>query len=149
MKYLFFAVVLLLSLSVSAQSANADVQKELEKLFVAMGKGDSTSASVLFHPKARLMSVVNGKDGKLRLDDEPISEFMKQINAKKSDETYEERISNYEIKVDGEMATAWTPYEFYYNGKFSHCGVNAFQLVKLDGTWKILQITDTRRKICR
>ncbi|MEM0542129.1 hypothetical protein WFZ85_05850 [Flavobacterium sp. j3] len=55
---------------------------------------------------------------------------------------------SYTIQVDGEMAHAWTPYEFYVNGKFSHKGVNAFTLFK-DGSleasgWKIIHIVDTR-----
>jgi hypothetical protein len=34
------------------------------------------------------------------------------------------------FKVDGSMAHAWTPYEFYVNGKLSHKGVNAFTLLE-------------------
>ncbi len=148
MKWMFVMAVTMIGVNTMAQNAEVEVKKSLEKLFVAMGNGDSASASVLFHSKARLMSVINGKDGKVRLEDEPIAEFMRQIGSKKAEETYEERVKTYDIKVDGDMATAWTPYEFYYNGKFSHCGVNAFQLVKLEGKWLILQITDTRRKAC-
>jgi hypothetical protein len=44
------------------------------------------------------------------------------------------------------MAHAWTPYEFYINGKLSHKGVNAFTLYKDDGQWKIVHLIDTRRK---
>jgi hypothetical protein len=44
------------------------------------------------------------------------------------------------------MAAAWTPYRFYRNGEFSHCGVNSFQLVKMAEGWKIVYIIDTRRK---
>lgn len=148
MKWIVLISIGMFSVNAIAQDEKAAVQKNLEQLFTAMGNGDSAKASVLFHPKARLMSVMKNKEGKFNLEDEPISEFMRQIGSKKATETYEERIKSYEIKVDGEMATAWTPYEFYYNGKFSHCGVNAFQLVKLEGEWKILQITDTRRRKC-
>ncbi len=148
MKWILLFAVAFSGSVVKAQSAQDQVKKSLEQLFYAMNTGDSASASVLFHPKARLMSVINGKDGKARLEDEPISEFMRQIGSKKAGETYDERIKSYDIKVDGEMATVWAPYAFYYNGKFSHCGVNSFQLVKLEESWKILQITDTRRKVC-
>jgi len=44
------------------------------------------------------------------------------------------------------LATAFTPYQFYYNGKQNHCGANAFTLVRIDGAWKIQSIIDTRRK---
>ena len=137
---------LALSLFASAQNDEAAVKQTLEKLFTAMGTGDSASAAVLFAPNARLQSVYKLKTGEIKLDEEKVSEFMHQIGAKKPEETYDERIKSWEIRTDGELATAWTPYEFYHNGKFSHSGVNAFQLVKLDGHWKILQITDTRRR---
>ena len=46
------------------------------------------------------------------------------------------------------MANAWTPYQFWFNDQFSHCGVNSFQLIKVDNTWKIFFLVDTRRKDC-
>jgi hypothetical protein len=47
---------------------------------------------------------------------------------------------------DDGIASVWTPYAFYFEGKFSHCGVNSFQLMNVQGKWKITMITDTRRK---
>ena len=44
------------------------------------------------------------------------------------------------------MAHVWAPYEFWYNGEFSHCGVNSFQLFKEEDTWKIIYLIDSRRK---
>ena len=35
------------------------------------------------------------------------------------------------------IATVWTPYDFWIDGKFSHCGIDAFDLVKTDEGWKI------------
>ncbi len=58
----------------------------------------------------------------------------------------DERISFETVKIDGPLALAWTPYSFYYDGKFSHCGVNSFQLVRFNGEWKIQYLIDTRRK---
>jgi hypothetical protein len=52
----------------------------------------------------------------------------------------------YNIQIDGAMANAWTSYEFWVNGSFSHCGVNSFQLFKDEGAWKIIYLIDTRRK---
>lgn len=39
----------------------------------------------------------------------------------------------------------WAPYQFYYKGKFSHCGADSFQLVRINGKWKIQYLVDTRR----
>jgi len=57
-----------------------------------------------------------------------------------------ERITFEIVKVDADLASVWTPYQFYYKDKFSHCGVNSFQLVRLQGIWKIQYLVDTRRK---
>ena len=64
--------------------------------------------------------------------------------------TYDERLGEVEVRADGDLATAWMPYRFYAGDQFSHCGVNAMQLVR-DGEsgsgagWRIVQIIDTRR----
>jgi hypothetical protein len=48
-----------------------------------------------------------------------------------------ERMWNPEVRVHGALATVWTPYDFHIDGKFSHCGVDAFELVKTVDGWKI------------
>lgn len=58
------------------------------------------------------------------------------------------RIWDVEIQVDGPLATAWVPYVFYVGDQLSHCGVNAFQFAELESGWKIIQVTDTRRRAC-
>jgi hypothetical protein len=39
--------------------------------------------------------------------------------------------------VQGSIAQVWTRYDFHNNGTFSHCGIDAFNLVKTDDGWKI------------
>lgn len=41
------------------------------------------------------------------------------------------------VHVRGSLAVVWTPYEFWRDGKTSHCGVDVFELTKQDGAWKI------------
>jgi hypothetical protein len=65
---------------------------------------------------------------------------------KKQPERIDEHIWNYEVQIDGSLATVWSEYTFYIGNRVSHCGVDAFQLFKADKTWKIFQIADTRRK---
>lgn len=58
----------------------------------------------------------------------------------------DERIFFETIKIDGPLAIAWTSYVFYYKGNLSHCGVNSFQLLRINNAWKIQYLIDTRRK---
>ncbi len=122
------------------------VQQVIAQLFDAMRTGDTTSLRQLFHEEVRLQTVLENPQTKTtRILTESIDHFVKQIGTPHT-EVYDERILNYEIKIDRSMATVWTPYRFYVGDKFSHCGVNAFQLVKTAEGWKIVQIIDTRRK---
>lgn len=61
-------------------------------------------------------------------------------------EVRDERIWNLEIRVDGNFATAWMNYAFYLDDRFSHCGINSFQLFRGVDGWRIVQVTDTRRR---
>lgn len=48
-----------------------------------------------------------------------------------------ERYWNPVVHVRGSLAVVWTPYEFWRDGKTSHCGVDVFELAKQAGAWKI------------
>jgi hypothetical protein len=41
------------------------------------------------------------------------------------------------VVVSGPVAMVWLPYDFYQDGKWSHCGVDVFTLLKADGAWRI------------
>jgi hypothetical protein len=58
----------------------------------------------------------------------------------------DERISFETVKIDGPLAIVWAPYNFFFNGQFSHCGMDSFQLVRFGKEWKIQYIIDTRRR---
>jgi hypothetical protein len=98
-----------------------------------------------FADSAILQTVVVNREGKVSVRNEPITGFADVLSKQKKGDL-DERIEFETIKIDGPMATVWTPYKFYFQGNFSHCGVNSFQLVKLNGTWKIQYIIDTRRR---
>jgi hypothetical protein len=41
------------------------------------------------------------------------------------------------VLVRGSIAVVWAPYEFWRDGKTTHCGVDVFDLVKQEGAWRI------------
>lgn len=57
-------------------------------------------------------------------------------NANRASE-YRERYWDPIVHVRGSIAVVWTPYEFWTDGKTSHCGIDVFDLVKEHGAWKI------------
>jgi hypothetical protein len=93
-----------------------------------------------------MQTVYKTKEGKdVLVTDEP-GKLITAVANRPSDQKWEEKILGYSVQVDGNMAHVWTPYEFWFNGDFSHCGVNSFQLFHDNGTWKIIYLIDTRRR---
>jgi len=140
-------LALLISSSSFAQDSDEiDVKKTVIKFFDAFHKQDSIAIKELVSKDLKLQSIGNSKEGFTQLRNEEFSAFLKSIVSIPKDQKFEEKLLDFKIRVDGVMANAWTPYEFWFNGKFSHCGVNSFQLVKLEGVWKIIYLIDTRRR---
>ena len=42
-----------------------------------------------------------------------------------------------DVRVNGTIGMVWYPYDLYINGKWSHCGVDVFTLVRTDAGWRI------------
>ena len=121
-----------------------DIRKTIDVFFEGMHTADTLKIKSV--SKDLIMQSVSEKNGTIQLKSESVSEFYKSIASIPANLKIEERLLDYKIQIDGAMAHAWTPYEFYINGKLSHKGVNSFQLFKDNGVWKIIYIVDTRRK---
>lgn len=137
--------MLFIALFSGAQTTEDSVKAAVNKLFDGMKNADPLLVTASFADSALLQTIANGKEGKVVIRNEKISEFAGQI-AKSTKGSLDERIEFGSIKIDAGLASVWTPYKFYYKGQFSHCGVNSFQLVRINGEWKIQYLIDTRRK---
>ena len=124
-----------------AQTAEDSVKAVINKMFSAMKNGDSKSLIECFADSAILQTITPKNEVKT----EPLKEFADFVGTQKKDAA-DERITFDMVKTEGSLAIAWTPYQFYYNGNFSHCGVDSYQLVRINGEWKIQYLIDTRRK---
>ncbi|WP_379964622.1 nuclear transport factor 2 family protein [Epilithonimonas sp. UC225_85] len=139
---IFSLFFILISSSIFAQTSEETLIKtSINSLFDGMKTSDSTKITKAFSKNAVLQTIT--KNGEVKTEN--IKDFAASIS-KAAKESLDERISFSNILIDGNLASVWTPYGFYYQGKFSHCGVNSFQLVKANNEWKIQYIIDTRRK---
>lgn len=146
MRVLLLLLTTLTISSVNAQQATEDsVKAAVNALFTAMKNADPIALKATFGENAVLQTISRTKEGNTVVVDEPVAEFAASVGKMKKDSA-DERITFETIRIDGPLAMVWTPYNFYFNGKFSHCGVNSFQLVRIDGIWKIQYIIDTRRR---
>ncbi len=121
------------------------VKATITNLFDGMRTSDTTSIRKAFATKSIMQTIANNKEGKAMVRTEGIDGFIKSIGAPHP-EKYDERIVFTKVLIDGKLASVWTDYKFYVGDKFSHCGVNSFQLFKGEEGWKIIYIIDTRRK---
>lgn len=131
--------------SANAQTTEDSVKAAVNKLFTGMKNSDAAMVKSSFADSAVLQTIARTKEGALFVKNEKVENFAKSISTLAKGAA-DERISFETVKIDGPMAIAWTPYHFYLDGKFSHCGVNSFQLVRLNGEWKIQYLIDTRRR---
>jgi len=151
MRRIYFLVLCLLGgnfLPLTAQTSNEDgVRTCINQLFIAMQKGDSSLARSVFTAEVTLASISRDKSGSVNLEREnSIDDFIKAIGTPHQKIWYEE-IWNLKIEIDLDLAQAWCDYAFYLDNTFSHCGADAFHLVKTVDGWKIFHLADTRRKV--
>ena len=146
MKYFFIVLtIMLLGTTAWAQTAEDSVKAVINNMFTGMKNADPVLLKSSFADSMVLQTISRNKEGNLVVRNEAPSAFIDFIS-KESPGNADERITFDVVKVDGPLAIAWTPYNFYYKGAFSHCGVNSFQLVRFNGEWKIQYLIDTRRK---
>lgn len=127
------------------ESPDKDIKSTIKRFFDGMEKGDTALLKSACMPAMILQTYMADKEGAMQLYTEDFSEFVTMIGAPHTDH-YEERIRFEAIHAEKSLASVWTPYSFFINGKRSHCGTDSFQLVKTNEGWKIQYILDTRRK---
>ena len=144
---LSFIVILIISQSVVAQQAKEDQIKEVISLFFkGLQSGDTLLIKQTINKDLKLQTTFKNKEGKSILRNEDVSKFLNSVASKNAKDIWEEKLLSYHIQIDGSMANVWTPYEFYLNNDFSHCGVNSFQLFFDGKKWSIIYLIDTRRR---
>lgn len=133
-------VLLASALGMAAQEKPDSPLAVAQKLFDAMHTHDGKAARDLFTPGALLLSV----DDSGTLHSLPAAQFADHISSATG--VWLERIWNPKVLEQASIAVVWADYDFHLNGKFSHCGVDSFSLVKSSAGWKIAYISDTRKK---
>ncbi|MGE0440366.1 MAG: nuclear transport factor 2 family protein [Gemmatimonadales bacterium] len=139
------AVLMLAAATVGAAPVRAQNPKEAvlaaaQGVFDAMARKDTVALRRLMHPLATLIATVETGDS-VRVNGSRLDQFLSQIAGFPT--TPIERMWNAEVRVSGAIATVWTQYDFHRDREFSHCGIDAFQLVRTDDGWKVSSIIYT------
>ena len=128
---ILLTATMFISTLTTAQSSEDSVKAVVNQLFSAMKGANAAMLKEAFADSAVLQTIRRKQDGTFFVQNEKVSDFVEQIGKAKKD-SLDERITFETIKIDGPLAIVWTPYKFYYAGNFSHCGVNSFQLVRIN-----------------
>lgn len=153
MKKLGFFVIISLGLFLSAKphakelsGDEKSVSAVVDSFFMGMNGGDSNLVKRVCtsNPDFKHLSTPKGKSPYMKQED--FQGFLSFIADPKSKGKVDERCKVDHVDISEPMAIVWAPYEFYYEGKFSHKGVNVFTCVHQTEGWKIAGVVDTRIK---
>jgi Putative lumazine-binding len=131
------AIALLVTAALSAQSANSEkdaVLKAVQTFFDTMAAKDVEGARKILQPQGRFHAM-RMRDGKPDVRAFSNEEYFADLQASK--QRMRERIWNPDVRINGLIATVWAPYDFWIDGKLSHCGIDAFDLIRTEEGWKI------------
>ena len=120
----------------------------IDKLFVAMQKKDVQLLREVLVADAQFVAVINPRDGK----GEPMTRtntvegFTKAITGTSVEII--ERMPNKDVVISDNLALVSGRYTLHIGEKFSHCGTNTFNLLRVKDTWKILSTATTYEYKC-
>ena len=141
---LMVATVIGIQMSWAApHSEEQSVIAAVEQFFKAIETRDADMARDILLPEGVVFSVrEEGKEKIIRATthEQIINSFAS------STEKMLERMWDPKVLIHKEIAVVWTKYDFHREGKFSHCGVDAFNLIKTPKGWKISGIFYTVEK---
>ncbi len=152
MKSATISIFLLFSLPVWGQSSQWEALSAKDKevvqvvidIFEGMRLGDSAMVKANFYSQASANTAFINKTGTPEFKIDDINNWFNAIG-KPHELVWDERIWDYEVRRDLNLATVWVRYAFYLDDAFHHCGVDALQLAHDGKKWRIFHIADTRQ----
>ncbi|QMU29960.1 nuclear transport factor 2 family protein [Adhaeribacter radiodurans] len=156
MRYLVVLLCSLLGAPLLAQTKStpnvaADkkaVENAVQTLFDSMRASDTTRARSVMAPNLRIIIIGQNPGGGIVTRETTGKQFLSML-ASRPAQTLDERSWNGQVQVDGDLASYWCEYAFFNAGKFSHCGVDVFQLYRSPQGWKIVNLAyNMRRENC-
>lgn len=142
MKNLFLIFFLLVGLNALAQSKTEieknSVMEKVNQFFVALEKKDTMLYNKLVLKGGQIWTVRKLKDS-TKTSMRSFSDDITKLAGMNT--VIQERPLSFEINIHQDIAIAWVPYTLSLSGKFSHCGVDVFTLLKTDDGWKIVNLS--------
>ena len=149
-KLITLILIVTFTFSVNAQKRGEkkEIRVTIQNFFKGFHKGDVALLKTTIHKDLYSQTAFVNEKGEsiITPGSKAYDNLISFAQKVKPTDNYYEKILSYTIHVDGNLASVWTPYEFYNNQKFSHCGSNSFQLFNNNGNWEIVYLVDNRKK---
>src|SRR6185295_2587030 len=125
----------------SFASAEEDaILQVLDSFLLAVGNHDAKRMKDLIVPEGTTFMQRRTKTETRPVARRANSEFLKPSPGA---DPFIERYWTPVVQVRGDIAMVWAPYELRDNGQVVHCGIDAFDMVKLDGKWRVGNLLST------
>jgi hypothetical protein len=125
----------------AAATEEAQVLAVVQELFDAMAAGDAARAAAVMLPQGQWVAVRLDEAGNGVPLVSPFRDFLARLD--QGEEQWLERMWEARVLMHDPIAVVWTPYDFYRDGAFSHCGVDGFTLVRTADGWRMVGGTYT------
>jgi hypothetical protein len=119
----------------------ANVLAPIQGLFAAFEAGNSAGMLRLVHPEGRVTATGQRATGS-GFRSQSWTEFAQRVTPASR---FQESISDPAVELDGDVAMVWAPFVVRIDGKVANCGFDHFDLVRENGTWKIMNLTFSSR----
>jgi len=120
----------------------AAVLAPINEAFKALESGDRDALLRHVYPEGRVTAVGTLPSG---ASGTRLSSFAEYAARMKPGAGFKERITNPAIEIDGDVALVWAPFTIEMDGKIVSCGYDHFDLVRQNGSWKIMNLTFSTR----
>ena len=133
-------ITLLCAPALHAQNADADARAVIavaDSVLAALSSGDNVTLKRLTLDSA----VVGGAGMRNGVERMSLTSWTRFTSHPGSDFT--ERGFNATARVQDRVAQVWVPYDLYRGKDWSHCGVDAFTLLKSEGRWRVASLLFT------
>ena len=129
MKKLILLLLFIPLISFSQALEKHQIQSVVETFFKGFHEKDSTVINSVLNNSFNLNSI-SYKENNAVLKSYIGDTFISAVISRNDNPVWTEKLMSFEIKIDGPLANAWVEYEFWLDGKLSHCGVNSIHLIK-------------------
>jgi hypothetical protein len=140
---LIFGLAVFITPPVLAQVADerAVVMAAVDRVFSAINSNDAEAFKQMMVPEGTNISLRYQPDGRPKIRVKTNLQEIAEAGAEKR--KFTEKYWNPTLLIHNGIAMFWAPYSFDIDGKRSHCGVDQFDFVKVDGQWKLASSTWT------